>query len=80
MTEIALYGARNRQSELIERVHGGEVINITRRGKVVALLAMPTGRDSASAARDAVAGLLAALQGGSLGRLKARDLINEGRR
>jgi hypothetical protein len=47
---------------------------------VVAQLALPTGQDSASAARDAVAGLLAARKGVSLGRLKARDLITEGRR
>lgn len=80
MTEIALYEAKNRLSELIERVQRGEVIAITRRGKVVAQLALPTGQDSATVARDAVAGLLAARQGVSLGRLKARDLIAEGRR
>jgi antitoxin (DNA-binding transcriptional repressor) of toxin-antitoxin stability system len=80
MTEVALYEAKNRLSELIERVQRGEVIAITRRGKVVAQLALPTGHDSANAARDAVAGLLAARQGVSLGRLKVRDLIAEGRR
>jgi antitoxin (DNA-binding transcriptional repressor) of toxin-antitoxin stability system len=80
MTEVALYEAKNRLSELIERVQRGEVIAITRRGKVVAELALPREQDSASAARDAVAGLLAARQGVSLGNLKARDLIAEGRR
>lgn len=80
MTEVALYEAKNRLSELIERVQRGEVIAITRRDKVVAQLALPRGQDGASAARDAVTGLLAARQGVSLGNLKARDLIAEGRR
>lgn len=80
MTEVALYEAKNRLSELIERVQRGEVIDITRRGKVVAQLALPTEQDSASAARDALVGLRAARHGVSLGRLKARDLIAEGRR
>lgn len=56
MTEVALYEAKNRLSELIERVQRGEVIDITRRGKVVAQLALPTEQDSASAARDALVG------------------------
>ncbi len=80
MTEVALYEAKNRLSELIERVQRGEVIAITRRGKVVAQLALPSEQDSAGAARDAVAGLLAVRQGVSLGNLKARDLVAEGRR
>ena len=54
MTEVALYEAKNRLSELIERVQRGEVIAITRRGKVVAQLALPTGQDSASAARGSL--------------------------
>lgn len=80
MTEVALYEAKNRLSELIERVQRGEVIAITRRGKVVAQLALPHDQDPASAAREAVAGLRAARQGVSLGNLKARDLFAEGRR
>ena len=80
MTEVALYEAKNRLSELIERVQRGEVIAITRRGKVVAQLPLPHDQDRASAAREAVAGLRAARQGVSLGNLKARDLIAEGRR
>jgi antitoxin (DNA-binding transcriptional repressor) of toxin-antitoxin stability system len=80
MTEVALYDAKNRLSELIERVQRGEVIAITRRGKVVAQLGLPESTDRAAVARDAVAGLRAARKGVSLGRLKARDLIGEGRR
>jgi antitoxin (DNA-binding transcriptional repressor) of toxin-antitoxin stability system len=44
MTEVALYEAKNRLSELIERVQRGEVISITRRGKVVAQLPCPWGK------------------------------------
>ena len=80
MTEVALYEAKNRLSELIDRVQRGEVIAITRRGKVVAQLGLPAAQDQAAVARDAVAGLRGAREGVSLGRLKARDLIAEGRR
>ncbi len=80
MIQVALYEAKNRLSELIERVQRGEVVAITRRGEVVAQLALPSGQDSDSAARDAVAGLVTARQGVSLGGLKARDLIAERRR
>lgn len=80
MVEVALYEAKNRLSELVERVQRGEVIAITRRGKVVAHLALPDVQDSTSSARDAVSGLRAARQGVSLRGLKARDLTTEGRR
>ncbi len=80
MTEVALYEAKNRLSELIERVQRGEVIAITRRGKVVAQLSLPDAQDSAAAARDAVADLRAARKGVSLRGLKVHELIAEGRR
>ena len=80
MTEIALFEAKNRLSELIDRVQRGEVIAITRRGKVVAQLGLPDARDDSRRAKDAVADLRAAREGVSLGGLKVRDLINEGRR
>lgn len=47
MTEVALCEAKNRLPELIARVLNGEVIAITRRGKVVAQLALPTGHAQA---------------------------------
>ncbi len=80
MAEVALYEAKNRLSELIERVQAGEVVLITRRGKVVAQLALPSGQDLADEARDAVERLRTARKGVTLGRLKAKDLIAEGRR
>ena len=41
MSEVALFDAKNRLSELIDRVQAGEEFVITRRGKVVARLAAP---------------------------------------
>jgi prevent-host-death family protein len=80
MTAVALFEAKNRLSELIDRVVAGEVIEITRRGKVVAQLAPPTRDGDAAAARQAIDALRAAREGVSLGGLKIRDLIAEGRR
>jgi prevent-host-death family protein len=80
MNDVALFEAKNRLSELIHRVEGGEEIAITRRGKVVARLVPPAPDDAARRARDAVAGLRAAREGVSLGRLNSRDLVREGRR
>ena len=81
MSAVALFEAKNRLSELVERVIAGEVIEITRHGKVVACLAPPM--DDATrqrSAQDAVARLQQASHGVSLGRLKSRDLVREGRR
>jgi prevent-host-death family protein len=81
MPTFALYEAKNRLSELVDRVLAGEVIEITRHGRVVARLAPP--EDPAARERgalDAVQRLRTACQGVSLGRLKSRDLVREGRR
>lgn len=80
MPEIALFEAKNRLSELIDRVQSGEEFTITRRGKVVARLARPAADTAQQQALDAIAGLRAARQGVSLGDSNSRDLIIEGRR
>lgn len=80
MTSIALFEAKNRLSELIDRVQSGEEFVITRRGKVVARLAPPESVGAAQRAHDAIEVLRASRQGVSLGRLKSSDLIKEGRR
>ena len=80
MTSIALFEAKNRLSELIERVLAGEEFVITRRGQAVARLSLPEGEGAAQRANDAVAALRARRKGVSLGRLKSRDLIAAGRR
>ena len=80
MNDVALFVAKNRLSELINRVEAGEEIGITRRGKVVARLVPPAHEDAGQRARDAIASLRASRKGVSLGRLHSRDLIAEGRR
>ena len=80
MTDIALFEAKNRLSELIHRVEAGEEIAITRRGKVVARLVAPAPEEAGQRAREAIAGLRASRHGFSLGRLSSRDLAREGRR
>ncbi|MGE0798777.1 MAG: type II toxin-antitoxin system Phd/YefM family antitoxin [Lautropia sp.] len=80
MAEVALYEAKNRLSELIDRVQSGEIITITRRGKVVAQLSAPGHSEAHDAAVQAIERLRRAREGVTLGRLKARDLIAEGRR
>ena len=81
MSAFALFEAKNRLSELVDRVVAGETIEITRHGKVVARLAPPESDESRRrSAQEAVARLQQASQGVSLGRLKSRDLISEGRR
>ena len=80
MNEVALFDAKNRLSELIDRVEAGEEIAITRRGKVVARLVSPPIGKVDQRARDAVLALEAACADLSLGTLRSRDLIREGRR
>lgn len=80
MSDVALFDAKNRLSELIHRVEAGEEIAITRRGKVVARLVPARDEDAQQRARDAVAALKSSRKGVSLGRLKSRDLVREGRR
>ena len=82
MHQIALYDAKNRLSELIDRVLAGEEFNITRRGKVVARLALPADDNGSAAQRglDAIAHLRASRDGVSLGGLRSRELVADGRR
>ena len=80
MNDVALFDAKNRLSELINRVEAGEEIAITRRGKVVARLVPPAPDEASQRARDAIATLRASRKGVSLGRLSSRELIREGRK
>ena len=80
MNDVALFDAKNRLSELINRVEAGEEIAITRRGKVVARLVPAAPEEAEQRARKAIAGLRSSRKGVSLGGLNSRDLIREGRR
>jgi antitoxin (DNA-binding transcriptional repressor) of toxin-antitoxin stability system len=56
------------------------MIVITRRGKVVAQLALPQGQPANDTAKQAIIKLRACRQGISLGKAKASQLIAQGRR
>ena len=64
---------------LLDRVERGEEIVITRRGKPVAKLVPAEPSFDRTSARRAVAGLLEANRGVTLGGLKIKELISEGR-
>ena len=79
MRQVGAFEAKNKLGTLLDWVEQGEEVVITRRGKPGArLVAADTGFDREKA-RRAVAGLLEASRGLSLGGLKIRDLIDEGR-
>jgi prevent-host-death family protein len=79
MREVAAFDAKNRLGALLDRVENGEEIVITRRGKAVAKLVPAAPGFDRAKARRAVAGLLEASRGVTLGGLKIKDLVTEGR-
>lgn len=77
---VGAYEAKTRLSELLEKVEGGEEITITKHGAPVAKL-VPVKKEASVVQRAAAIGRIQKLSAGlSLGGLKVRDLINEGRR
>jgi prevent-host-death family protein len=79
MDEVGAFEAKNKLSELLERVERGEEIVITRRGKPVAKLVRAIPAPSRAAAVDAANRILERSRAASLGALKIKDLIAEGR-
>jgi len=79
MLEIGTFEAKNKLSELLDRVEKGEEIAITRRGKTIARLVPAHAGFDREAARRAAEGIIEMSKGLSLGGLKIKDLINEGR-
>ena len=79
MHEIGAFEAKNKLGTLLDWVEQGEEVLITRRGKAVArLVPAEPGFDRAKA-RRAADGILEARRGITLGGIKIKDLINEGR-
>jgi len=77
---VGAYQAKTHLSELLEKVEAGEEIVITRHGSAVAKLVpvkKETTAEERAAAIDRIQRLGASL---SLGGLKVKDLIAEGRR
>lgn len=79
MQEIGAFEAKNKLGSLLDAVERGEEIVITRRGKPVARLVPARSGFDKEKARRAVEGILEASRGVTLGGLKIKDLINEGR-
>lgn len=80
MREIGAFEAKTRLGQLLDWVEGGEEVQITRRGKVVARLVPPEAGFDRERARAAVARIRARRQGVTLGGVKIKGLIDEGRR
>lgn len=79
MREIGAFEAKNKLGTLLDWVQNGQEVLITRRGKAVARLVPAGDGFDRAKARRAVAGILEARRGITLGGLKIKDLVNEGR-
>lgn len=79
MREMGAFEAKNRFGQLLDQVERGEEVVISRRGKAIARLVPAEPGFDRVRARRAVAGILQASKGVSLGGLKIKDLVNEGR-
>jgi prevent-host-death family protein len=83
MREIGAFEAKNRLSELLQRVERGEEVVITRRGRAVAKLVPASPRPGGSAARAAVEEIRKLAREMNLGRFDWREwkrYRDEGRR
>lgn len=77
---IGAYEAKTHLSELLQKVEAGEEITITKHGAPVAKL-VPVRQEASAEQRAAAISRIRNLSAGlSLGGLKIKDLISEGRR
>jgi prevent-host-death family protein len=79
MRTIGAFEAKNRLSELLQTVENGEEVTITRHGRPVARL-VPVGQSDREKVREAIEWLKRTRKERSLGGIKIKDLINEGRK
>jgi antitoxin (DNA-binding transcriptional repressor) of toxin-antitoxin stability system len=79
MREIGAFEAKNTLGALLDLVERGEEVVITRRGRPVARLVRETALINREKARRAAADIVASSKGVTLGDLKIKDLIDEGR-
>jgi prevent-host-death family protein len=77
---VGAYQAKTHLSELLEKVEAGEEIIITKHGAPVAKLVPMKKEASAEQRASAIRRIQKLGSGLSLGGLKIKDLINEGRR
>lgn len=79
-TTIGAYEARTKFAQLLRRVEAGEEITITRNGHDVVRMLPAKRTFTPEERRAAWARLVEATKHTTLGGLKIKDLINEGRR
>ena len=79
MREVGAFEAKNKLGTLLDWVERGEEVVITRRGKPVARLVPATPGFDREKTRQAAENIIARSKGVTLGGLKIKDLINEGR-
>lgn len=79
MLEIGAFEAKNTLGALLERVEKGEEVVITRRGKRVARLVPYAGTRDVKKARKVIEAIREMRKGTTLGGIKIKDLVNEGR-
>jgi prevent-host-death family protein len=79
METVGTFEAKTHLTRLLERVAAGEQITITRHGTPIARL-VPVKPGSTGQLRETIARLKEFSRGQTLGGLKIKDLINEGRR
>jgi prevent-host-death family protein len=77
--QIGAFEAKSRLGQLLDRVEAGEEIVITRRGKVVARLVPPSSTFDRERSRAAAQRIREIRKGNTLGGLRIKDLIEEGR-
>jgi prevent-host-death family protein len=80
MREIGAFEAKNRLGQLLDLVEQGEEVVITRHGKAVARLVPPKTGFSRAEARGAAQRIREMSRKVTLGGLRLRNLIDEGRR
>ncbi len=79
MRRVGAFEAKNTLGTLLDLVEKGEEVVITRRGKAVARLVPDSGVRDVQKAREAAAHIISMSKGVTLGGLKIKDLIDEGR-
>ncbi len=78
--DVGAYEARTHFSELLERVEKGEEVTITRHGLPVVRMVPVRRRTTPQQRRAAIEAMRKLARGQSLGALRIKDLIAEGRR
>jgi prevent-host-death family protein len=76
--KVGMFEAKTHFSALVEEVRKGGEIEITKRGETVAKI-VPSQKRDPQKVKEAVEGLLRLSETQSLGGLKIKDLIEEGR-